>query len=194
MNEHFQRHVGPRGDFLDIVERQFAGQDDSLDAEAADKLDAARFGERHLRRAVDRQLGSQPMHEPRQPQILHDHGIGPRRRNHRDKPRHLGQFVGEDQRVERDVAAHIAPMQIIHHLRQFVGRKIRRPMPGIEIRQPKINRIRPAGHRGAQRLPIARRSQQLGLRAYPRTIRGEGDRHILLRGLRKMSQSPMVLG
>ena len=31
------------------------------------------------------------------------------------------------------------------------------------------------------------------LRAYPRTVCGEGDRHILLRRLRKMSQSPTVL-
>ena len=32
------------------------------------------------------------------------------------------------------------------------------------------------------------------LSAYPRTGRGEGDRHILLTGHRKMSQSPPVLG
>ncbi len=30
--------------------------------------------------------------------------------------------------------------------------------------------------------------------AYPRTGRGAGDRHILLPGHRKMSQSPPVLG
>ena len=33
-----------------------------------------------------------------------------------------------------------------------------------------------------------------GFTAYPRTGRGEGDRHILLPGHRKMSQSPPVLG
>ncbi len=32
------------------------------------------------------------------------------------------------------------------------------------------------------------------LTAYPRTGRGEGDRHILLAWHRKMSQSPPVLG
>jgi len=32
------------------------------------------------------------------------------------------------------------------------------------------------------------------LKAYPRTVRGEGDRHNLLTGHRKMSQSPTVLG
>ena len=35
---------------------------------------------------------------------------------------------------------------------------------------------------------------RLRLRAYPKTVCGEGDRHILLRRLRKMSQSPTVFG
>ena len=34
----------------------------------------------------------------------------------------------------------------------------------------------------------------LNVRAYLRTVRGEGDRHLLLRRLRKRSQSPAVLG
>ena len=33
-----------------------------------------------------------------------------------------------------------------------------------------------------------------GVRAYPRTVCRKGDRHILLRRLRKMSQSPTILG
>ncbi len=48
---------------------------------------------------------------------------------------------------------------------------------------------RAAGLAGAPRGPLG-----LRLRAYPKTSRGEGDRHILLRRLRKMSQSPAVLG
>ena len=84
VDEHFQRHVGARRDLADVVDRQFAGQNHALDAQPADEFDAARLGQRHLRRAVDRQLGSQPVHQPRQTQVLHDHGIGARRG---DRPR-----------------------------------------------------------------------------------------------------------
>jgi len=41
-------------------------------------------------------------------------------------------------------------------------------------------------------LPTKRTARVL-LSVYPRTARGEGDRHLLLRGFRKRSQSPAVL-
>ena len=48
---------------------------DALDAELADELDAARLGQRHLRRAVDVQRRRQPLDQPREAQVLHDHRI-----------------------------------------------------------------------------------------------------------------------
>ncbi len=54
MDKDLKRHGRLLRDAGNFVGRKFAGENDPFDAEAADKLDAARFGERHLRRAVNR--------------------------------------------------------------------------------------------------------------------------------------------
>ena len=53
--------------FSNVGGRQLAGQDHPLDAEfPTGELDAARLGQRHLRRGVDRQRRHQPIREPGQ--------------------------------------------------------------------------------------------------------------------------------
>ena len=74
----------------------------------------------------------------------------------------LGQLVGEDQRVEGDVAADVAAVQIVEDLGQLFQREIGGAMAGVEVRQAEIDRVGPVGDRGAQRLPVAGGGQQLG--------------------------------
>ena len=162
VNEHFHRRLGAGPDAANVVERQLAGQDDPLDSQPADEFDPARLGERHLRRAVDRQARREAADQADEAQVLHDDGIRPGCDEAAEKAGRFGQFVGEDQRVEGDIAQHVSPMEIGHHLGQFGKREIRGPMAGVEIGQAEIDRIGPIGHRRAQRFPIAGRSQQFG--------------------------------
>ncbi len=162
VNEHLQLHFCLRGNAADFVERQFPRDNHTLDAQLPHEFNSARFGQRHLRRAVNRQSRRDLPHQLRQTQILHNHRIGPGCDDRRDKFHGVRQFVGKNQRVERHVTAHIVPVQIIHHLRQFRECEIRGPVPGIEIRQPEIHGISPVGNRGAQRFPIAGRGEQFG--------------------------------
>ena len=90
----------------------------------------ARLGERHLRRAMDRQLRGQAANQPDQAQVLHDHRIGPGCDDRRKQFRRLGQLVGKDQRVEGDVAAHIAAVQITRSLAAVLRRRNSRPDGG----------------------------------------------------------------
>ena len=80
----------------------------------------------------------------------------------------------------------------------------RRPSGGVGIRaatsQPPRRR-QPARRQSRRNCDFASRTVAHGIEAgrylftaYPRTGRGEGDRHILLPGHRKMSQSPPVFG
>ena len=71
------------GDLADVVDRQLAGEDDALDAELADELDAARLGERHLRRAVHVQRRRHRLDQPREAEVLHDDRVDARRRRSR---------------------------------------------------------------------------------------------------------------
>ena len=112
MDEHFQRHRRLVRHFLDVRDRQLPSQDDPLDAQLpAGKLDASWLGESHLRRSVDRQRRSDLSGEQRQAKILHDHGIGPGRRDCLETLGGGRQFVGENQRVEGNVPADIMPVQ-----------------------------------------------------------------------------------
>ena len=144
----------------DVVDRQLAGHDDSFDTQAADEFNSARLGQRHLRRAVNRQARRGSSNQPHESQVLDDDRIGPGLNNRLDELHGVGQLVRKNQRVERDVTTDVVAMQVIHHLRQFFDRKIRGPMPGVKVRQPEINGVGPVGHGGAQSIPIAGRGQK----------------------------------
>ncbi len=57
--------------------------------------------------------------QPHEPQVLHNDGVGPRRDDACDKSLGLGQFIGKNERVERDVPPHIVAVEVSHDLGQF---------------------------------------------------------------------------
>ena len=61
----------------------------------------------------------------------------------------------EHQRVERDVAAHAAPVQELHQRRQIRLGEIVGAHPGVELVEAEINRVRAVFDRGAGAIPIA---------------------------------------
>ena len=77
--------LGVGANLAEFLDRQLAGCDGPFDAEIADVFHAARFGERHLRAAVDRQLRSDGANQKDQPQVLHDHRIDAIKRTRIDR-------------------------------------------------------------------------------------------------------------
>ncbi len=162
MHEHLDRQIDALADLRNFAQRKLAGQDHAFDAQTADELDAKGLGERHLRGTMDRQPRRQQTDQPRQPQILHDHGVASRRGDVRRRAGDFRQLVGENQRVERDIASHVAVVQVLDHLGQFFPSEVRRPMPRIEVRQAEIDGIGAVGHGRAQGVPIPCRGEKFG--------------------------------
>ena len=71
------------------------------------------------------------------------------------------QLVVEDQRVEGDVTAHGAAVQLAHHVRHLVEREpdLR---AGAEVTEAEVDGVGPGLHGGAQLRPVARRAHQFG--------------------------------
>ena len=110
---------------------------------------------------MDRKIRRQMPNQPHQPHILHDRRIHPRRNHRLQVALRLRQLIGENQRVDRHIALHPAPMQPGHQLRQIRFREVFGPHSRIEAIEAEINRIGPVFHRRLRTVPIARRSQQL---------------------------------
>ena len=149
VNEDLDWHVGRRRHFANVVEREFAGQHDALDAKFTHIGDAARLGQRHLRGSVDVQSGYEALDQPNQADVLHDHRVDAVLGDRFYILDNGGEFIGEDQRVERNEALHVAIVQKSDDSRQFVRPEIGGAMPGIELRQTEVNRIGPIRRRGA---------------------------------------------
>src|SRR5207237_4379216 len=68
VDENFQRHWRFFSDRFDFVDRKLASDNHSFHPQSADKFNAARLGQRHLRRTVNwqlwRNLPNQPCHTP----------------------------------------------------------------------------------------------------------------------------------
>ena len=79
--------------------------------------------------------GDQPADQAAHPHVLHDGGVDTGGDDGLQVVFGGGKFVGEDQRVERDVAAHAAPVQELHQGGQVRFGKVVRAHPGVETAQ-----------------------------------------------------------
>ena len=109
VDEHLQRHRRAPGDCGDLVDRQLAGQHHALDPQLLGQADRLGTGHRHLRRGVNRQVGTDRANQPRQAQVLHQHGVDAGRGDAPHELLDLGQLAGKHQRVERHVGLHLRP-------------------------------------------------------------------------------------
>ena len=149
-------------DFLNLLDRTFPRQHDEIAAQLAGKLHASRARHRHLRRGVNREVRREASDEPADAHVLHDGCIDSRRNDGAKILFSLNHLILEDERVERDVTLHAAPVQELHQLRQIGLGEIVRAHPGVELLQAEVNRVRPVLHRRLRALPIARRREQFG--------------------------------
>ncbi len=108
------------------------------------------------------QIGHSVPREVDQPQVLHDGGVNSGAVEQNELLLRGGEFVGEDQDIERDVAFHAMLVKKVHQLGQVLRREIRGPHPRIEGGQAEIDRIRAIGHRRAHAFPIASGSKEFG--------------------------------
>ena len=109
---------------------------------------------------MNRKIGRELPDQTADAGILHDHRVHAGRHHRPQMPFRLGEFVFENQRVQRDVTAHAAPVEKGHQFRQVSGGEIVRPHPGIELFQPEIDGIRAVLDRRPGAIPIAGRRKQ----------------------------------
>ena len=110
---------------------------------------------------MDAERGKETPGDFRQTHILNDDGIDPGVVEQTQFGHGVGQFVGENEDVQRHVGFDPMVVEKGHDFGQIVFGKILRPHARIEARQSEIDRIRAIGHGGAQAVPIAGRSKKL---------------------------------
>ena len=142
-------------DFFNFFDGTFPRQHDEVAAEFTGEFNAAGAGDGHLRRGVNRKIRREPADEPANARVLHNHGVHTGGNHRAQIFFRVSQFIFEHQRVQRHAAAHAAPAQKFHQLRQIGLREIVRPHPGIEFFEAEINRVGAIFNRGAGAVPIA---------------------------------------
>ena len=161
MDERLQRHVGLRRDLTDLFEREFACEHDSLNAQFLRDLNPFRARQSHLRRGVNRQVGTDRTNQPRRTKILHEHCINTSFGRDADDSLNFRQLVGEDQRVERQITLHTTLVQQPHQFGKLFLANVRRASPRVETGvESEVNGIRPVLHRRASTLNVAGRGEQ----------------------------------
>ena len=143
VHKYFQLQLGLPTNLANLVQCQFASQDDSPHPQRGHRRQTFRTGQRHLSRRMQFQVGTHLANQTQQSQILHQHGIHIGLGKPNDCPLDLRQLLGKNQRVQRDVTPHTPLVQIVHHLGQLIQVQIRGPHTRVEPRlQAKIDRIR----------------------------------------------------
>ena len=171
-----QRHLGGGlggVDLRDVGERIFAGEHDELRAELAGELHAGGAGDRHLRGAVDRKIRRERADQPADADVLHDGGVDAGGDDGAQVVLGVGgQFVGEDERVERHVAAHAAAVEKFHQRGQVGRREILRAHPGVEALEAEVDRVGAVLDGGAGAFPVAggREQFRFGRTVIPRPM------------------------
>ena len=104
MDERLESKVGHRGaNGADVVERILARQHDSVDAELLQHGRAGFVVHRHLRRAVDLEVGIESLNQANEPEILDDDGVDSPIDGLTEKHERVDQLGGFDEDVEREI-------------------------------------------------------------------------------------------
>ncbi|OQB92401.1 MAG: hypothetical protein BWX86_01839 [Verrucomicrobia bacterium ADurb.Bin122] len=145
----------------EVGEGVFAGEHDELRAELAGKLHAGGAGDRHLRGGVDREIGRERADEAGDADVLHDGGIDSGGDDGAQVALGVGEFVGEDEGVEGDVAAHAALVEERHEPGQVGEREVVGAHAGVEALEAEVDGIGAVFDGGAHALPVAGGREQL---------------------------------
>src|SRR6185436_2875919 len=142
VDKGFELDRGLRVDLADFVDRELAGQHDALNSQLGGNADAFGAGERHLRGGVNGKIGADGADQSHEAEILDQDGVDARFGEAYDGTFDGFQLRREDERVERDVAADAAAVEVTYHLGQVVQMEIGGTGPGVETRfETKVNRV-----------------------------------------------------
>jgi hypothetical protein len=177
VHENLERHGRARGELGvahggDFLEGVLAGEDDEVGAEFAGEVHAGRAGHGHLRGGVDREIRRQRTDEPADADVLHDGGVDAGGDDGLQVVGGRGDLVGKDQRVERDVTPHAAPVEEFHELRQVGDREVLGTHARVEALETEVDGVGAVLHGGLGAFPVAGRREQLG--PHRRGARGGG--------------------
>jgi hypothetical protein len=115
-----------------LADGQLAGQYDALDAESVQLGDAFGAGHRHLGRRMNRKVRANSANDPGEADVLDEDGIDSCGGDLPNQRLDAQKLVGEDKRVQRDVALHTTLMKRCHNLRQVIGAHVFGPSAGVE--------------------------------------------------------------
>jgi hypothetical protein len=113
---------------------------------------------------VDRKIGRERADEAADADILHDRGVDAGGDDGTEIGFGIRQLGGEDERVERDVAAHTATVKKRHKRGQIGLREVFRAHAGVETLEAEVNRVGAIFHGGTGAFPITGWREQLGAR------------------------------
>src|SRR5579863_3886373 len=119
MDENLQIAAGLLEDGADLLDREFARQRYPLKSEALRQLYARDVGDAHLGTGVKFEIGRDPAGEADDSVVLHDQSVDANSGEIRNSGCRRVQFVFEDQRIERHIAAHAALVKRPHHFRKL---------------------------------------------------------------------------
>ena len=163
VHKHLERHRRLAADGDDFIDGEFPGEHHPLHAELLRQTDALGTGECHLRRGVQREIGTDRLDEAGGADGLDEHGVDARLSDGHDHLLELRQLVAEDERVERGVALEPPTMEHGHEPGQVVDREVRGPGPGVEAGlEAEIDGVGTVFDRGADAVPVTGGREEFG--------------------------------
>ena len=162
MDEHFQFAIGRGADCAHIVQRKLARQHHARDAKALRQRHPFGTGDAHLRAAVEFDIGQNAARQLGNADVLHNQRVDARAADGLQRLRCAGQFMVKNQRVEGEVAAHAAPVERLHDLRQFVQSEAHLGARR-KVREAEVDGVGACFHGSVHLRPIAGRAHNLGL-------------------------------
>jgi hypothetical protein len=128
-------------DLLDVVERVLAREDDPIDAELPHYRRPARVVHCHLRRAVDLEAGVNGLDEPHQSDVLHDRSVDAAVDRVAEQQQCVGELVGFDERIQRQVDAYAAGRGERARAREVVERELSPLVARVETNGAEIHGV-----------------------------------------------------
>jgi len=147
--------------------RELATHDHPLHPTSPSELHPLNRRHSHLRASVYGEAWSGPTDQLDRAQVLHDHRVHPRPARGLGDAGKRHQLVVKYQHVQHQIALHPPLVEERHDIRQRVHVKVLRARSGVEVRDTKVDGVRPVLRGRTQLLPSARGGEHLGLRQGP---------------------------
>jgi hypothetical protein len=104
---------------------------------------------------VNVEAGAHPGDEASEAEVLNDDGINAGFDDSADEKDGFGEFIGEDEGVEGDVAANVVAVEIRDGFGKLFEGEISSAVAGVEVAESEVDGISAVGDGGAHRIKIA---------------------------------------